>query len=359
MAGIIIDQFFSYSIMKNHSIFLLLCCIPLFSASQIEWHYGLSRPCTSYFDSSYIIKHHIKEVTITRRALILKSKINPALDSDIVVQKEIYDSSGNLIKLLYISNRVDSEGFQYRFHYQYDRHHNLKKIRSWNDFFVYNNIYHNGKIIRAIIKDSIGNRIGTPEVTDSMYIISYTYDKYQRLISRKCVKGPQRKNKNRLFTDIFGSGSGLSPIPYENETETYKYDKEGNITEHCLMYHNTVSFKQYYLLNEKGKRVCEIDSFPSDTTAFIINYFYDSKENIDSEKIFKLCQHSKDTFLIYDTVPFISAKNLYDIKDTIPYISYHSFYDDNGCKTKDAPKALKGCSYKINIEFIYANKFWQ
>src|ERR1700756_4494670 len=92
MAGIIIDQFFSYSIMKNHSIFLLLCCIPLFSASQIKWHYGLSRPCTSYFDSSYIIKHHIKEVTITRRALILKSKINPALDSDVVVQKEIYDS---------------------------------------------------------------------------------------------------------------------------------------------------------------------------------------------------------------------------------------------------------------------------
>src|SRR3984957_18199031 len=223
--------------MKNHSIFLLLCCIPLFSISQLKWNYRLSRQCTSYFDSSYIIKHHIKEVTITRRSLTLKSRINFAIDSDVVVQKEIYNTAGDLITLMDLSNSTDSDGFQYKFYYQYDSYHHLKKIISRNEFFIYNNTYHKGKLIRAVIKDSIANRLGTPDVTDSMYIIYYTYDKYKRFISRKCIKGPEPKSKNHLFTDIFGSSGGLYPSPNENETESYKYDKAGNVIEHCLIYH--------------------------------------------------------------------------------------------------------------------------
>ncbi|HWY98678.1 MAG TPA: hypothetical protein VNY36_06310 [Bacteroidia bacterium] len=318
--------------MRNHSVLLLLLCsIPLLSLSQSRFEHW--PPYKSYFDKGYSSIHKIKELVITDRLVGLKSKNHPTLDSEVVTQKEFYDSLGSLVKLMTEPNSRDSELFQYSAHYQYDNYGNIKTYSRGEEFLVYTNFYRNGKIIKAIIKDSFAYHKHFPEVYDSVYIITYSYNLNGKLATKKCIEG-KRQKKIYYMNQIFGTN--LMTSPEQNEYESYSYNRGSNIASYRLIHFNhskilDTTVHEEYLYTALGRKIKKIE-YKEDTISFITTYTYDKNGRLILEKIFK--------------------------KDTISYISVQSVYDTQGCRLKDIIQPLEGYPHKFPVEILYAYKFW-
>lgn len=210
-----------------------------------------------------------------------------------------YDDNGNLSHYVYQVNNVT----QYEHFYEYDENGNITKetyasadpYSSYYETYIYNEF---GKIIETTLFDSDGN------------IIAHTATEYDSI---------GNKTTHKKFSWTNGVSLTL--------TDTYEYDKYGNVTKQENHLYGTKRICEYEY-NKNGQIISEKSINNNDETTFI-EYIY-----LDNGLLSKIITHSPagnvtEKDFAYDKYGnLISEKTIKDsiITSTIEYANYICFY---------------------------------